>query len=469
MQKSKTGSSFGKYISFSKKIFRFRKPTRNDLIYLILSFLVAFFLWVYIASQISPNYEITINGVPVVVDIRGTKADLEYGLSVIPSENDDKLKVNCTIKGNRTAIGGLSRSDIVAYVDFDSTVTNTNGTQVLPIKLRSANGKNFGNYKLSRSTVEVTMDYYETQEFPAKAVYPDLTFDKEIVINPDEITVDPPTVKIYGPRAQLSKIDYVRVYIDENEEITQKKTFTNCTHYELVDAGDAAVSDSAFQVQATGFSVEIPVHYTKTLPVTIDLSNTPKGFNKAEVLKRIRLNANDVFELPGYGENNLTITIETDNPQLKKELDDRETWSIGSVPLYSLSIGSKTDITVKMDEGYVDRSELGTVTVTMDSTGLIADTRKIKNSDIQLMNGSTDYNYTLQSPAGNTLITLIGTKEDLAAIDSADLHASINLMSVPTTQEGTFPRGFTVTLPETATAVWVSPQPRVNITVTVAG
>ncbi|MBQ8921638.1 MAG: hypothetical protein IJ060_05695 [Oscillospiraceae bacterium] len=454
--------------SFKIPLPKLHKPTRTDLILLILSFLAAFFIWVYIASQISPNYEVSISGVPVVVDISGSKAE-GYGLSVISYENEGKLKVNCTIKGNRTVIGGLSRGDVVAYVDFDSTVTDTIGTQTLPIRLRSVNGRDFGEYKLSKSTVEVTMDQYETRSIPVNELRcPNLTYGKDVVVNADEIEYEPSMVTITGPSTQVSNIDHIRVTIDDAEELSQRKTYTS-TDWELIGERDEIISDSAstFNIQATSFAVTMPVYYTKTLPVTIALDNVPANLEKSTVLKRIRLNSD--FTLPGYGDDdsNLMITIETSDPANKAILDTYDSWEIGSISMYKLSIGSIFQINVEMEAGYTDRSQLGTVIVTLDATDLIADTRIIKNSDIQLINPSQDYEYALQSPAGNTIITLIGTPEELAEIYSTDLRASINLINVSGSQEGNFSQAFTVTLPDTATGVWVSPQPRVNISVSV--
>ncbi|MBR6107331.1 MAG: hypothetical protein IKQ39_04905 [Oscillospiraceae bacterium] len=458
------------------KRLRFRKPTRTDLFYLILSFLIAFFFWVYIAAKISPDTSVSLSNIPVVVDIAGTKA-AGYDLSIIDYETGSegkKITVNCTIRGSRTSIGGLTRSDVVAYVDFDSTVTDTIGTQILPIKLRAANGREFDNYSISKNTMEVTMDHYKTVEVPVLASdirFPNQTYDDEVVIDTEGITVDPQIVKIYGPSAQLSAIDHIRVTIDDSTELSQSYTYTNCDHFDLVDAEGNSVSESAFQVQATGFSVSVPVYYVKKLPVTIELSNVPDNFDKSVILKRIRLNnGNGVFTLPGYGEENLEITVRTEKRENKVMLDNMDSWPIEpAIPLYSLSIGCQIEIPIKMIEGYTDASELGTVYVTLDSTDLVAKTFVIKNSDIQFMTGPSKYKFALQSPAGNTIITLVGTKEALSKIETSDIHATFNPLNISELREGTEPRAFNVTLPDTATEVWVSPLPKVNITVSYTG
>jgi len=471
MAENKNENSSGSLIS-KLRLPRFRKPTRTDLVYLILSFLIAFVFWVYIAAKISPDTSVSLSGIPVVVDITDSKA-AGYDLSVISyeGETDGKtLTVDCTIHGSRTSIGGLNRSDVVACVDFDSTVTNMVGMQILPIKLKAKNGREYQNYTISKDSLEVTMDRYKTIEFPVTDVrYPNLVYDDEVVIDTEQIVAEPSTVKIYGPSAQLSKIDHIRVSIDDASEISQTKTFTNCTNYSLIDSSGNEVSDSAFQPQVTGFSVRVPVYYTKTLPVTLEVSNVPDRFDVQTILKRIRLSANGSYTLPGYGENNLMITIQTNDPANKAKLDSMDSWPIGPVPLYSLSIGSQIEVPVEMIEGYTDRSELGAVYVTLDTEDLVAETRVIKNSDIQFMTGPSNYSYQLQSPAGNTIVTLIGRKEALAKIDSADLIATLNPLSISVSQEGTFSQAFMVSLPESATDVWVSPQPKVNITVSIVG
>ena len=450
------------------------RPSKRDAVTLIASFFVAFIIWVYIASTVNPNITIEIQDIPVIVDMTGSTAEKDFGLSLLTDnsgdDEDEITKVTAVITGNRTAIGSLTRNDIEAYVDFDSDVRNMIGAQTLPIKLRTVNGAEISSYKLSESQMTVTMDRYDEVEIPVKEVlFPHLTYDSETIINEEEIAVEPSTVKVYGPTSQLSSIHHICVTIDEAEELTETKTFTNCTNYDLVATDGSPVSSAAFRVQASSFSVKIPVKYTRVLPVTVDISNAPAGFDKQFVLDRIRLKTQqeESFTLAG-GENPLTIAIETSNTEAKAKLDALETWTIGTVSLYAISIDNKIDIPVTMEEGFTDGSQIGTVSLSLDSTGLIADRRWIKNSDIALMNKPTNYNFSLQSPAGNTAITLIGTEEAITALDSADLHASVNLVNVSISQEGTISQAFTVTLPEGASTVWVCPQPRVNIIVTLA-
>ena len=449
----------------ARPFFRLHKP---DVGLLIVSVISAVFLWAYIASTITPDYTVSFTKLPVIIDLSGTKAE-SFGLSLLPAADDENmsLTVDCTITGTRTAIGGLTRADVVAYVDFDSNVADIIGTQTLPIRLRTSGGTELSRAVLSQDSVDLTLDRYESRSFPVSEVlYPNLTVDEETRVSKDEITYEPATVQIYGPSTQLSGIDHIRVNLEEKETLTQTKTFTDCTRYSVIDGDGNVVSDQALQVQATRFSVRIPVFYSRTLPVTINIANTPSSFDVEKVMERVRLNTNAAYTLPGYGDDNLMITIETTDPANKANLDQLKEWMIDSVPLSALSVGNSIEIPITMAEGFTDSPNIGTVYVSLDDTDLVTETRWIKNSDIQLLNGDQRYHYKLESPGGNTPVMLIGTQEELDQIDDADLRMQVNLIAISVSSEGVYTQALTVSLPDTVSGVWVSPTPTVNIAVT---
>lgn len=444
--------------------FRLHKP---DWGLLIVAVIGAVFLWAYITSTITPDYTVSFKKLPVIIDLSGTRAE-SFGLSLMPSANGDEfsMTVDCDITGTRTAIGGLSRADVVAYVDFDSNVADVIGTQTLPIRLRTSAGTELSNVKLSQDSVDLTLDRYETRSFPVEEVlYPNLTVDDETRISKDEITFEPANVQISGPSTQLSAVDHIRVNLDAEEELTQTKTFTNCTRWSVIDGDGNVVSEHALSVQATRFSVRIPVFYSRSLPVTINIANAPSNFDVEQVLKRVRLNTNAAYSLPGYGDDNLMITIETTDPANKANLDQLKEWTIDSVPLSSLTVGNSVEIPITMAEGFTDSSNIGTVYVSLDDSDLVTETRWVKNSDILLLNGDQRYNYRLESPGGNTPIILIGTQEELNLIADEDLRLSVNLITISVSSEGVYTQVLSVSMPDTVSGVWVSPTPTVNIAV----
>lgn len=447
------------------------KLQRSDIITIVLSFVTALVLWVYIVSSVTTDFSVSFSKLPVTFDLTGTRTE-SLDLDLLPESEAmlSELTVDCTIAGTRTTLGALTRADVEAYVDFDTNVSDTIGKQSFAIKVRKKNGSVFNNADLSIRTVELELDRYQTMDVPVNEVnYPYLSYDDETLISESEITFEPSTVKIYGPSSQLSRLDHICVTIDESGQLTQTKTFTDCTAYTLLDSDRNVVDTSSLQIGAARFSVRIPVYYSRKLPIMVNIINTPPQFDVDSLLRRIRITANDTeYVLPGYGDNNLMIKIDTTDPSNKARLDQLETWSIEPIPLSSLSAGSAIDVAVKMLEGFSDSSNLGSVHVSLDMTDLKTETRWLKNSDIVLINPDQRYHYELESPGGNTQITLIGTEEELAMIDTADIKASINLIGISVTNEGIYSQGFSVTLPDTVSGVWVSPMPVIDIAVTVA-
>lgn len=449
---------------------KLRKLSRADIITLIVSFAIALLLWTYIAANVMQEYTVHLNKIPVSVDITNSRA-ASYSLNLTPESLAalEDITVDGTVTGSRSMYGALKSSDVVAYVDFNSTVAAIIGTQTLPIRLRTVNGEELTSFTLSPSSVTVDMDRYETREFPVnEASAPFLIRDDETRINESEISFEPSTVQIYGPSRRLAQIDHVRVNIVNSEDLTQTKTFSDCADFTLEDSDGNEVDASSFNVGTTRFSVRIPVFYTKELPVTINIANPPTGFDTETIMKRIRINANDVYTLPGYGDNNLKITIETTDPDNKATLDALETWTIESLALSQLSLTDSVKVPVTMPEGFSDSSHIDSVNITLDSTGLETKRLWIKNSDILLINPNQRYNYALESPGGNTLVTLVGTQEELEKVDEDNIKSSVNLVNISVSTEGVYSQRLTVKLPETVSGVWVSPESTVSIQVSVS-
>lgn len=434
---------------------------------LLLAFGLALVLWFYIAVTVYPSYSVHINNVPVQIDIADSTA-AGYGLSVLSPESGSQT-VNVVISGDRTSIGGLTRDDIIAYVDFDTNISDTVGTQRRPIRIKTVGGTELNDYELSVSTMDVKMDRYESATFPVSEVLcPNLiAMDETVVLDQDAIVCDPSSVTIYGPSSALAQVHHIRVTLEDATTMYETRTFTDCDRFDLMDAEGNVISDTAFQVQAAGFVVKVPVYYSYTLPVTIQLSGVPAGFDTASLMRRLRLNADRSYPLPDYsdGDDCLTITIETSSAELQKTLKDRDNWVIGTVPISSLTLGGTTiEVPVTLPEGYTDRSNLQSVYVTLDETDLVAATRWINAGDIPIINGISGYEFEIQR--GRFQITLIGTADEVNKITADDITATVNLYNAVITQEGTFSHAVTFSLPESASGVWVSGVTKVNVTAT---
>ena len=79
---------------------------------LLLAFLVAFALWIYVITVVSPDSDATITGIPV--ELQGEGVLEERGLMIVSNETPT---VTLQLKGNRNDLNKLNRSNITITVD----------------------------------------------------------------------------------------------------------------------------------------------------------------------------------------------------------------------------------------------------------------------------------------------------------------------------------------------------------------
>lgn len=438
----------------------------SNIFLFLLALGISLFIWIYINYNVYPNFEKTLEDITVVTDIIGTKAE-EYKLSVmsLPVEN---LKVDVHFTGNRSVLVGITKENIEAYIDF-SSMTNTVGKQTLPIKVRSKKGVDEEKFTATPSlkSIEVEMDKYEQRYFNVGEInHKQLDRGQDVIIDEEGVACEPNQVLISGPSAALDQIDHIRVTVKDDETLNKTKTFTNIPDYELVGKNGQTISQSGYQIQTARFSVTIPVYYEKTLPMTVTLIGVPKDFDQEWLYSRLRINYDDVYSLPGYGENVKTFTLRTRTPINKETMSKSEKWSIGNVPLSKLTLGGDGyNLQVNVGDGFEDGSNVESVRITLDETDLKAVTRYIYNKEIQPMNGLPDLKYIIAP--GRTAITMIGSSDEVSQIGVSDLQASVDLANSGISDAGAFSQAVSITLPDTAKHVWIAPTPKVSVTAVV--
>lgn len=459
------------------------KPSRANLFLLLVSFAAAVLIWALIVPDMKPHY----TDIPVIADLTDTKAE-DYDLQLLPESEAAlaELKVAADIVGNRTAIGGLSKKDLVAYVDFDD-VRKDVGEQTLRLRLRNtATNKdvesNLVEVKLSPDTVPVSLDHYTKKNVPVSKIIerPNITTqDQETLINEEGITVDPATVIVRGPSTKLDQIDHVCLTLSEKAVLRETTNFDSISECTLMDSNGNAIDNSLgyYAVQEPHFTVTIPVYYRISLPVTgiipdiekDDPNDTQDDAFRKFIYDRIRLNGS--YTLPGYGDEdaeNLIITIRTLNQTQKETLDTEKGIECFNTLLNAVSVDPQnpSEQEISLPEGMENISEYDTIFITIDTDGLEKRDCWIKNSDIDMLRKLPGFTYQPDMPGGTTPVTLIGPPEELAKFTDEDLKLSVDLMSIGKTEAGLKSVPLTVKLPQGVSNVWVTAQPKVDIYIT---
>ena len=106
--------------------------TKNRVLSTLLAVSIAFVLWVYVITVVSPNSEVTIYNIPVVV--QGEPMLESYGLMNV---TENIPSVTLKLSGNRSDLNKVNSSNITVVVDLskvDSMIAMPLNVQSQPAK-----------------------------------------------------------------------------------------------------------------------------------------------------------------------------------------------------------------------------------------------------------------------------------------------------------------------------------------------
>lgn len=235
--------------------------TKNKLLTLLLSVVVAFALWMYVISVVSPESEETFYNVPVYFEGEGY---LEKEKLVIVGE---RPTVTLKLTGNRSDLSKLDASKI--YVSADVSMIYKTGKHKLAYDVdymvdNIADGA-IGVLSQDPGTVIVNVERLVKDEPFAVEVVPEGELKSSYKIHEMRCSVD--EVLVTGPASVVDKIDQVRIDVDVNgksESFTkEEQRFTFYDDGKVMD-----VSQLTLNVETA--NATIIVHKTKEVTLSVE-------------------------------------------------------------------------------------------------------------------------------------------------------------------------------------------------------
>ena len=387
----KVQSGFTKFISM--------KP-----VHVIGSVFLAVVLWFTIAVTIYPTTPKSFSGIPVVVDLAGTMAEAN-GLSAV---SWDTQTVNVTLLGDRSRIGNLKAEDLVAHIQPGNI--STAGEYPMNITVEATNGISFEVESITPATAKVKLDKIETHTFSVEADFPNIRVTSGHALDAEDVVIEPSTVEIIGPSAQLAEIDRVVVYSDKKQEIDGTfQLYTNEIH--LYTKNGALLDQESLTLPTTDFQITIPILTTKEMQLTYRLLGAPTGFDPAWLAERLR-----------FSEESITLASQTSSA-----FADKDTLEVGTVRLSEVGLDYSKNIPIELDEEYINRSGIEDVTLTLDNEGLATRNFTVTGENISVKNPPAGYNFSVGTK--RLTITVIGSQETIDNLKAEDIVVSADLLN----------------------------------------
>ncbi len=229
---------------------------------LLIAFLIAFALWAYVITVVSPDSDTTITGIPV--ELQGESVLQQRGLMIVANETPT---VTLHVKGNRNDLNKLNRSNITITVDV--TKIDSAGTMNAAYNIRypgDVPDNAITTHSQDPGTVLLRVEERISKEVPVV-----VNFQGNVPENylQKKETVDYPMIPIVGAKSVVDTITQAVVNVDVSG---QKATFqTDGLEYSLCDKDGNAVESNLLTVDITHVRVTVPILLVKEVKLEADI------------------------------------------------------------------------------------------------------------------------------------------------------------------------------------------------------
>ena len=400
-------NKFGRFTEWLSAVFS-RTPA-----VVALSVVSAVIIWFIIVVNVYPQTPQRFYNIPLDAAVTGTNAEAA-GLSVV---DIDVESVNVELVGDRSQIGRLTSEDLTAYIEAD-TVT-VPGEYTLSIGVRTDTGISFKVDSVTPATATVRFDKIETRLFPVSPVYPNIVVTSGHAMDAEEVVCEPAEIEITGPAAQLDEIDHVEAYYGKNQEIDSSFSFYTIEVRLYTDDG-ALLDTEDLEIADTSFQISLPVLTTKELALTYTVTGARSGFDLDWLKERLTLSED-------------TITLAS---QTSTNLSEVDNWSVGEVRLADIAPGYTKNFNLEFADDLINRSGIGSVTMTFDDTDVGTKTFTVTGDNINIANAPSNYEF--KTVTKRMDVTIAGPVTELEKLDVDDIIVTVDLLNYNVEQSTSF-------------------------------
>ncbi len=366
----------------------------NGIVFII-SFVLAFMLWVIATSELDPNSTVLQRNIPISVDSEYSQL-VKLGLNVIEEEQQ---YANVEIEGARAVIGNLTNSAIKISADLSSVTAP--GVYEINLVAEDVNGLGFQVLDIEPSTIELKFDRLDSKSFPVTIEspgieIPDGYYLQEEIIIPGEITVT-------GPEVDLEKVWEVVAVLDVERTLTTTGSFQGSI--EIRDRDGNVIDNSHLSTDYSVVDITLPVLKIQEIPLSISFLNLPSSFPEHELRYNI---SNETILLAGPAD----------------RIDDYSEINLGYVDMKNLLPTSTFAYDISLPSDFVNIENIQTVLVEFTMDDLT--TKDFDVDNLVVVNQPANYDITVTTKSLPN-VTMVGDQELLDSLTSSDIVAEVNI------------------------------------------
>lgn len=373
--------------------------SRNKVLQVIASILVAVAIWVYVDVEKAPERTKTIRDIPV--EFSGESTTLADKNLMLLSGYD--TTVDLTIKGTKRELVKINK-DNVRLVASTSSIDSV-GVHTLRWDVVYPDGVQSSALSVdwaSKYKVTVTVGELYTKEVPVNCVVTGTVADGYFT---GETVLDPTTLVLRGQRDDLLNVAYAKLTVDISDAT---RSVIQTESVQLYDNDDNPVDNSNIRTNASLIQAKVPVLTTKEVSLAVELSG-----------------------VPGSAGQSIKTTITPSSVRLIGEADVLENIDeivLATLYIEDLDIWQQNSYVVTAPDGtwLANSNEVATVEITMEG---------IEEKTVTVDTFSyTNVPSGLYAEVLDTLdVRLWGLSEELAELEADAITATADLSSVTET------------------------------------
>ena len=386
----------------NKSKFSFTELVRDNRFIAVLSFVIAFVIWIWIAIEKSPEVQQVITDVPVQLNLENTIPE-QLGLQIF---GESEFNVDVTVKGKKYIVASLEKDDIQVVANINRV--DSAGLWTLQLKVAPTDGSDdFTISSSSQTFVEVYFDKYKELEVALEGI---VDTKLESYVPEDclagDIVLSKNTVLISGPASEINRVTGVSATATIENVLEKTTTFDtkiviNTTdgiplEYTSINAGDSNIT------------MAVPVLKVVTLPTAVEFKNAPSYFINTP-LKYTVYPSTVKVAIP-------VDAIETTEHFIVDTIDFADISN--SYNTFYVNTDSITSYKI-MDEN------IKRFRISVNASDMSTKTMSIPSSAVKIKNDRDDFDVRLNSTKDIT-VTLVGPQADIDAITADNIRIEVD-------------------------------------------
>lgn len=369
---------------------------KNKLTSVLLSVAVAFGLWLYVVTVVSPESTNTVHNIPVVQD---GEAVLQERNLMITAQSSTRVALD--LSGNRTDLNKVDSNNITVKIDL-SKITEPGEKIPLPYT-HSFPGNVASNAIVVESKhpeyIYVTVEERRTKEVPVEVKWVGASPDGFMTDRENRI-LDYPYVTVVGPASVADLIEKAVIEVDLNE---QRESISQSYRYTLCDKNDKPVN-----AQLIATNVE---------EVHLDV--------KIQLIREVSLQV-EILYGGGATKDNTTVNIDPQTIRLSgseavlEELGD--TITLGKIDLSTIDKSQSLSFPITLPEGVTNLSNITEAAVAVQFSGLA--TKEFTVDNITAIN--VPEGMTADIITEKLSVIMRGPSADLAKLTEKDIFIEVD-------------------------------------------